>query len=47
VAALRFWLSRLHDRCFPRAAALNEALDPDHCLRVLSHLRGDGSDWRG
>ncbi len=38
LAALRFWLSRLHDRCFPRAAALNESLDPDHCLRVLSHL---------
>jgi homoserine kinase type II len=43
LAALRFWLSRLHDRCFPRAAALNESLDPDHCLHILSHLRGDGS----
>lgn len=43
LAALRFWLSRLHDRCFPRAAALNESLDPDHCLRILSRLRGDGS----
>jgi homoserine kinase type II len=43
LAALRFWLSRLHDRCFPRAAALNESLDPEHCLRLLSQLRGDGS----
>lgn len=38
LAALRFWLSRLNDRWFPRAAALNEALDPDHCLALLRHL---------
>jgi len=38
LAVLRFWLSRLHDRAFPRAAALNEALDPEHCFHLLSRL---------
>ena len=37
-AALRFWLSRLHDKCFPRAAALNQALDPEHCFALLRQL---------
>jgi homoserine kinase type II len=43
-AALRFWLSRLHDRHFPRPAELAPARDPGVFRRILARRRADGDD---
>ncbi len=42
-AALRFWLSRLHDLARPRSATLLEAKDPKPFERLLRRLRDDAA----
>ena len=41
-AALRFWLSRLHDKTFPLAGELTSIKDPETCRGLLLRRRAEG-----
>jgi homoserine kinase type II len=38
-AALRFWLSRLQDKLFPKEGELTQIKDPDAILKILKQHR--------
>jgi homoserine kinase type II len=46
-AALRFWLSRLHDLHMPRPGELVHAHDPEHFRQVLERRIADAAPWIG